>query len=133
MIGGVSSQKAEPIGGTQDWKQLSLEFSVPRDTHTMIVRCGLAESGRIWFDNVSMTVVAPAAQAGDNAAASKGEGFLVTERSLRQLSRVRGLADGLAGYARQELGTDASIRKEVFAQEGGRFQIVLHLDLSASP
>jgi len=131
LIGGASAQKLNPLGGTEDWKQLSLEFTVPESTHVIIVRCGLTESGKIWFDNVSMTVVSPA-QAWHDEGTFRGDGFEVTDRSLRQLGRVRDLADDVVAYARQELGAEGNIREELFAQEGGRYQIVLHLDLSAS-
>jgi hypothetical protein len=128
LIGGASSQSVEPIGGTEDWKRVSFEFVVPPDTDAMILRCGLAQSGRIWFDNLSMKVVSPVA-AGRHGA-SQGRGFEVTERSLGQLERVTAFSDGLVAYAQQELGAGARVRREVFAQGGGQFQVVLRLDLS---
>lgn len=130
LIGGASSQSAEPIGGTADWRRVSFEFVVSPGTDTMILRCGLAESGKIWFDNIAMTVVA----AGSNAAPDvRGTGFEVTEESLKQLQRIQTVSDDLVAYARQKLGTEVGIRREVFAQGGGRFQVVLRVDLSKSP
>jgi len=128
LISGASSQSVEPIGGTEDWKQVSFEFVVPAGTEAMILRCGLAGPGKIWFDNVSMKVVS-SSSAGD-VEGFQGKGFEVTGESLEQLKRVRAFSDGLAAYAQREFGADVRVRREVFAQGGGKFQVVLLLDLS---
>lgn len=130
LISGASSQSVEPIGGTEDWRRVSFEFVVPSGTEAMILRCGLAGAGRIWFDNVSMKAIS--ATAAGNLQGFKGRGFEVTGESLEQLKRVNAFSHGLAAYAQQELGTSVRVRREVFAQGNGQFQIVLLLDLSKS-
>jgi hypothetical protein len=130
LIIGASSLSVQPIGGTEDWKPVSFEFAVPQATRTIILRCGLTESGKISFDNVSLQVVTPAAQTLTTPDGFSAEGFEVTEQSLERLERVSALSDELVRYARQQLGADIGIRTEVFAQGGGRFQVVLLLDWS---
>jgi hypothetical protein len=140
LIGGASSQSAQAIGGTEDWKRISFEFVVPPGTDAMILRCGLAQSGKIRFDNISMKAVSGGAGAAGGLRGSPGttyaasgtpsRGFQVTEESLRQLQRVRTVSDGLVTYAQRELGTEVRIRREILAQGDGRFQVVLSLDLS---
>lgn len=129
LIGAGSSRSFGPIGGTEDWRRISFEFVVPQGTEAMILRCGLGQSGRIWFDNLSMKAISSAA-GGDGL--FKGRGFEVTERSLDQLKRVSVFSDGLTAYAQRELGTGVGVRREVFAQGDGQFQVVLSLDLSKS-
>lgn len=126
LISGASSQSVEQIGGTEDWKRVSFEFIVPSGTEAMILRCGLAGPGKIWFDNVSMKVISTAG----NQKGFQGRGFEVTGESLEQLKRVNAFTEGLAAYAQRELGTGVRVRREVFAQGGGQFQVVLLLDLS---
>jgi hypothetical protein len=121
-----------PDWRAEDWQPVSFEFTVPPTTRTIILRCGLAQSGRIWFDNVSLQVVSPAAQTLRTADGFTGEGFEVTEQSLNQLERVSALGDELVQYARQQLGADVGVRTEVFAQGAGRFQVVLLVDWSQS-
>ncbi len=128
----ASTQSMQPLGGTEDWRQVSFEFTVPQATRSIIVRCGLAESGKIWFDNVSLQVVAPAVQTLKSAGGFAGEGFEVTEQSLGQLERVSTLSHELVQYARQQLGANIGVRTETFAQGGGRFQVVLLVDWSKS-
>ncbi len=142
LIGGASSQSVEPIGGTEDWKRVSFEFVVPPGTNTMIIRCGLAQSGKIWFDNISMKVVSVGADAASDlrramptpplTLGTPNRGFEATEESLKQLQRVRKVSDDLVAYAQRQLGAGVRIRPEVFAQGGERFQVVLQLDLSQS-
>jgi len=132
LIGGASSQSVEPIGETEDWRQVSFEFAVPAGTDTMILRCGLAESGKIWFDNVSMRTVSSAVVAADGEGDFRGRGFEVTEGSLSQLARVAALSDSLVAHTQRELGTGVGVRREVFARGAGQFQVVLSLDLSKS-
>ena len=130
LIGAGSSRSFGPIGGTEDWKRVSFEFVVPAGTEAMILRCGLAGSGRIWFDNVSMKAVSSLSPASE--VPSQGRGFRVTDESLGQLKRVSVLGDDLAAYAQRQLGTGVRVRREVFAQGDGQFQVVLSLDLSKS-
>ncbi len=130
LIGGATSQSVGPIGGTGDWRRVSFEFAVPLGTDAMILRCGLGQSGKIWFDNVSMKVTSSASPTAGGAGSLRGRGFEVTGESLSQLARVRAFSDGLAAYAQRELGADVRVRGEVFAQGGGKFQVVLLLDLS---
>ena len=113
---------------------------MPLGTDAMIIRCGLTQWGKIWFDNISMTVIsAGAGAAGDLrrcpptppfALTTPNRGFEATEESLRQLQRVQTISESLVTYAQRELGTEVRIRREVFAQGGGQFQVVLLLDLS---
>ncbi len=142
LIGGASSQSVEPIGGTEDWKRISFEFVVPPGTDIMIIRCGLAQSGKIWFDSISMKVVSAGADAANDlrkaapplpsTLRTSNRGFEATEESLKQLQRVQKVSDDLVAHTQRELGTGVRIRKELFAQGGGRFQVVLQLDLSQS-
>ncbi|MBP7053905.1 MAG: hypothetical protein KBE65_23070 [Phycisphaerae bacterium] len=129
LIGAGSSRSFGPIGGTEDWRRISFEFGVPPGTEAMILRCGLGRSGRIWFDNLSMKAISSAS---GSEGAFQGRGFRVTDTSLGQLKRVTVLGDDLAAYAQRQLGTEARVRREVFAQGDGQFQVVLSLDLSKS-
>lgn len=128
LIGGSSSQSVTPIGGTEDWKRVSFGFVVPAGTEAMILRCGLAQSGRIWFDNVSMKV--ESAGTAGNMGGLQGRGFEATEGALNQLVRVKVFSEDLVAYAQRELGAGVRVRREVFAQGEGKFQVVLLLDLS---
>ncbi len=137
LLGGASSQSVEPIGGTEDWKRISFDFVVPPGTDAMIIRCGLAQSGKIWFDNVTMKAVSAGdlrqrAPTTSSALATPNRGFEATAESLTQLQGVQKVSEGLVTYAQRELGPEVRIRREVFAQGGGRFQVVLYLDLAKS-
>lgn len=125
-----TSQSVEPIGGTQDWKPVSFELTVPEATETIIVRCGLTQSGRICFDDVSLVIVSPAKSPPAGKMPFRGRGFEVTDESLQELEMVAAFSEELLAYGRQRLGPDPIVRKEVFAQGGGRYQVVLSLDLS---
>lgn len=121
LLAAATSQSSQPIGGTQDWRTVAMEVVVPVGTSAIIVRCGLSQSGTIWFDNVSLTVVSPAATAPTAQAAGE---------SLKNLESVRALSEELLTYCRERLGQNVRIRKEVHAQPDGTFQIALLLDLS---
>lgn len=130
LVGGASSQSVRPIGGSEDWRQISFEFAVPLDTAAMILRCGLSQSGKIWFDNISMRAISSAGPTAGRAGGFPGRGFQVTEESLGQLARVTAFSDGLAAYAQRDFGAEVRVRREVFAQGDGQFRVVLLLDLS---
>jgi hypothetical protein len=125
-----TSQSVEPIGGTQDWRPVSFELTVPETTDTIIVRCGLTQSGRICFDDVSLVIVSPAKLPPAGKMPFRGQGFEVTAESLQELETVTSFSEELVAYGRQRLGPGPVVRKEVFAQGGGRYQVVLSLDLS---
>ena len=85
-------------------------------------------TGKIWFDHVSLKAVSTGAAGTRNLPPGLApRGFEVTAESLQQLQRVQTIGDELVKYARQGLGTQARLRKEVFAQAAGRFQVVLLL------
>ncbi len=132
LLAAATTQSDQPLGGTQDWRTLSLEITVPLRTSTIIVRCGLSQSGTIWFDNASLKIIAPGVAQPADATRLPARGFEATEESLKQLQRVQKVSDDLVAYAQRELGAGVRIRKELFAQGGGRFQVVLQLDLSQS-
>jgi hypothetical protein len=124
-----TSQSVTALGGTEDWKPVTFDLTVPESTQTIIVRCGLAESGKIWFDDLSLMVIAAGAPA-PSGPRFRGEGFEVTAQSLAQLETVSALGEEFVTYARQRLHPGAVVRKEVFAQGGGQYQVILSLDLS---
>jgi hypothetical protein len=130
LLAAATTQSDQPLGGTQDWRTISLEITVPLRTSTIIVRCGLSQSGTIWFDNVSLKLISPAVAQPADTTRLPARGFEVTDESLKQLQRVQTISEGLVAYVQRELGTNVRIRQEVFAQGGGRFQVVLSLDLS---
>ena len=130
LLAAANSQSSEPIGGTEDWKSVSIEVMVPEQTNTIIVRCGLAQSGKIWFDNVSLKIISPGISQQANPSASRREGFQVTDESVKQLQKLTALSEELMEISRQKLGENVKLRKEIFAQGNGKFQIVLLLNLS---
>ncbi len=130
LVAAATSQSSQPIGGTEDWKTVSMEIKVPEDTVTIIVRCGLAQSGKIWFDNVSLKIISPGKSRLTEGRGSPFQGFEVTDESLSQLEKIRVLSEKLMDYSREQLGEMVKIRKEIFAQGDGKFQIVLLFDLS---
>jgi len=107
-----------------------VEIIVPEKTTTIIVRCGLGQSGKIWFDNVSLKIISPGTSRLTEGRSSPGQGFQATDESLRQLEKIRALCEKLMNYSREQLGEKVKIRKEIFAQGGGKFQIGLLFDLS---
>ena len=130
LLAAATTRSDQPLGGTQDWRTISLEITVPLRTTTIIARCGLSQSGTIWFDNASLKIISPGVAQPADIARPPARGFEVTDESLKQLQRVQTISDGLVAYVQRELGTNVRIRREVFAQGGGRFQVVLFLDLS---
>ena len=129
LVGGATTQGNQPIGGTEDWKTVSLEIDVPVETESIIVRCGLAQSGRIWFDHVSLKVISAPASQPPGDPRSTHRGFQVTEASLAQIKRVQALADELARVSSERLGSESKVRREVYAQSDGTYEVVIYLDL----
>jgi len=121
LLAAATSQSSQPLGGTQDWRTVAMEIVVPPQTDAIIVRCGLSQSGTIWFDNVSLEMVSPALP---------GPGAEVAGKSLEDLELVRTLSEELEAYCRERLGENVRTRKEVIAQPDGTFQIALLLDFS---
>jgi hypothetical protein len=130
LLAAATTQSDQPLGGTQDWRTISLEITVPLRTTTIIVRCGLSQSGTVWFDNASLKIISPGVAQPAETTRPPARGFEVTDESLKQLQRVQTISDGLVAYVQRELGTKVRIRREVFAQGDGRFQVLLFLDLS---
>jgi hypothetical protein len=128
LLAAATSQSSQPIGGTEDWKTISMEITVPEDTDAIIVRCGLSQSGKIWFDNVSLKIVSPPPAEHGAMAAPAAKGFKVTDKGLQRLEQVKELSENLAQQAKEQLGEDVEIRKEIFAQGEDVFQIILHID-----
>jgi hypothetical protein len=128
LLAAATSQSSQPIGDTEDWKTVSMEITVPEKTDAIIVRCGLSQSGKIWFDNVSLKIISPPPSERIAPSEPSQMGFQVTDEGMRHLERVRTLSEKLAGRAAEELGQNVAIRKEVFAQGEGKFQISLHFD-----
>ena len=60
LVAAATSLSSQPLSGTQDWRTITMEIVVPPQTDAVIVRCGLSQSGTIWFDNVSLEIVSPA-------------------------------------------------------------------------
>jgi hypothetical protein len=130
LLAAATTQSSQPIGGTEDWKKVSIEVTVPQETTIIIVRCGLSQSGKIWFDNVSLKIISPgkSAQAGNTNAFA--EGFKVTEESMTQLNKITSLSDKLIDYASEQLGDAVEIRKEVFAHGEGKYEVVLYFSFT---
>jgi len=128
LVAAGTTQGSHPIGGTEDWKTVSFEVDVPIETESIIVRCGLAQSGQIWFDNVSLKVIS-APESGQQSPTVSERGFRVTEASLSQLRQVQGLADELARLSAERMGSKSQVRREVYAQPDGTYEVVIYLDL----
>ncbi len=121
LVAATTSLSSQPLSGTQDWRTVTMEIVAPLQTDAVIVRCGLSQSGTIWFDNVSLKIVSPAVP---------GSGTEVAGQSLGNLELVRTVSSELEEYCRERLGDNVRIRKEVIAQPDGRFQIAVLLDFS---
>jgi hypothetical protein len=117
-----STYGSQPIDGTSDWQTVTVDFAVPEGTDAIIVRCGMAESGKILFDSVSVKVVAL-------APAESPDSPELADRSLADLDRVNELSRDILRLAREKLGSTAGLRKEVHAKRGAKFEVVLYLDL----
>jgi hypothetical protein len=122
LLAAATSRTADPIGGTTDWRTVRMELPVPEGTEAIIVRCGLSQSGRIWFDNASLKVVAPPARA------ESGDGAEPTPETVDKLARVREVADNLVRVAQVEIGRDGRVRREIVARPDGRFDVILSLE-----
>ncbi|MBD3337351.1 MAG: hypothetical protein GF355_17700 [Candidatus Eisenbacteria bacterium] len=116
-----TTQHRHPIDGTRDWRTISIEFTVPPATDAIIVRCGMAESGRISFDNVSVTLLepAPTTKPANDAESSTGGRFY--------LNRVTRLSEDLLRDVQESLGSSADLRHEVRAKGDEEYEIVLHV------
>ena len=129
LVAAGTTQGNQSIGGTEDWKKVSLEVTVPEETASIIIRCGLSQSGRIWFDNVSLIIVSEPEPKQPNLQTSDQRGFPITNESIAQLKRVQELADELAQLSAERLGPQSRVRREVFAMPDGTFETVIYLDL----
>jgi hypothetical protein len=130
LLAAATSQSDQPLGGTHDWTTVSLEITVPVRTGTVIVRCGLAQAGTIWFDNVSLTIIAPGLSQPADTTRVPARGFEVTAESLQQLESVQDLSEELMAYCAERLGGKVRIRRQIHVQPDGTFQVSLLLDFS---
>lgn len=132
LLAAATSQSTQPIGGTMDWKTVELELTVPEQTDLVIVRLGMTQSGKIWFDRARFNVIsAPRADSFPEGAPSEAVtagagGFEVTEASLAQLQQVRAMASELEAVARQKLPDGARVSHSVFASGGGEYEVTIH-------
>jgi len=130
LLAAATSQSDQPLGGTQDWTTVSLEIVVPLRTSTIIVRCGLSQSGTIRFDNVSLKVISPGISQPADTTRVPARGFQVTDESLKQLESVQALSEELTAYCAERLGEKVKIRKQIHVQPDGTFRVTLLLDFS---
>jgi hypothetical protein len=130
LLAAATSQSEQPLGGTQDWTTVSLEITVPLRTSTIIVRCGLSQSGTIWFDNVSLKIIAPGVAQSADTTGLPARGFEVTGESLEQLKSVQALSDELMAYCTERLGAKVKVRKQIYIEPDGTFQVTLLLNFS---
>lgn len=139
LLAAATTQTSQPLGGSADWKTVGCEVTVPVGTQTIIVRCGLSNAGNIWFDNVSLTIVKAPVQdavAATGVAAPLGatdavRGVRVDEAYLKQLEQVNGISRQVEAAVREAMPQGGDQRTEIFALGGGKFDIVVHLDLTA--
>ena len=56
MLNFSTTQKDYPLKGTFDWQQIGTVFSIPEETHKVVVRAGIAapknNGGQAWFDEL---------------------------------------------------------------------------------
>jgi hypothetical protein len=56
MLNFSTTQKDYPLKGNFDWQQVGTVFSVPKETHKVVVRAGIAapgnNGGQAWFDEL---------------------------------------------------------------------------------
>jgi len=57
MIKFGTTQFSQPVSGTTDWKKVTVEMDVPKETDKMRILCMLSGTGKVWFDNVQIIVV----------------------------------------------------------------------------
>jgi hypothetical protein len=130
LLAAATSQSDQPLGTTQDWTTVVLEITVPLRTSTIIVRCGLSQSGTIWFDNVSLRIISPGISQPADTTRVPARGFEVTDESLQQLESVRTLSEELTAYCAERLGENVNIRKQIHVQPDGTFRVTLLFDFS---
>ena len=134
LLAAATSQSRQPIGGTADWRFVDNEVDVPMETQTIIVRCGLSQSGKIWFDNVSLMVISTDVdplkhESQGKAPARRAGAFRVTDQSVEQLKRLQTVANELATLCADRLGPETQVRQEIFAQADGRYEVVIFVDM----
>jgi hypothetical protein len=117
-----TTQGSYRIEGTKDWYTVSFDMTVPEKTDAIIVRCGMGESGKICFDNVSLRTISPEpAGASTDVSPSGGD--------PEELERITELSKKLLGVAREELGADVDLRREVHAKADGKYEVILYLSV----
>jgi len=61
MLKFSTTQIDYPLTGTFDWQQIGVVFTIPVDTHKVVLRAGIAapgnNSGQAWFDEVQLREV----------------------------------------------------------------------------
>ncbi len=128
LLAAATSQSSQPIGGTRDWTKVSMEVTVPQNTDAITVRCGMYQSGMIWFDNVSLKIVSP--PPANTGSGQQVKGFKVTAESMQQLETIKNLSEKLIQLSKKELDKDIEIRKEIYALGDEKFEIVLFFSFS---
>jgi len=96
----------------------------------IIVRCGFSTLGKIWFDNVSLTIVSAGSPKEENGTAYKGEGFRFDERPLKHLQSLRNMSENWVAEPETWFNGGVKVRRDIFAQGDDKYQIVIYLDLS---
>lgn len=57
MIKFGTTQLSQPISGTTNWKKVTVEMDVPKETDKMRILCMLSGTGKVWFDEVKIIVL----------------------------------------------------------------------------
>ncbi|MCD4786262.1 MAG: hypothetical protein K8T10_20760 [Candidatus Eremiobacteraeota bacterium] len=57
MIKFGTTQYSQPISGTKNWKKVTVEMEVPKETDKMRILCMLMGTGKVWFDEVKIIVI----------------------------------------------------------------------------
>lgn len=65
-----STSDGNPVRGDTGWTRVDMTVTVPETTEFLMVRCVIQGAGTAWFDDLSLTVEAPAAREAPQAAAS---------------------------------------------------------------
>ncbi len=50
----IDSVKSDEVSGTSEWTSISKEFSIPKGTDFIMLRCILEGMGTVWFDDISI-------------------------------------------------------------------------------
>lgn len=50
----IDSVKSDEVSGTSGWTSVSKEFSIPKGTDFIMLRCILEGTGTVWFDDISI-------------------------------------------------------------------------------